>query len=44
MVGGWATVNAGAKGPPIYDLLSTYIEAEKSIRVEVNRAVRVRGA
>ena len=43
MVGGWASVNPDTKGPPIYDLLSAYIEAEKSITVAPNRAVRVRG-
>lgn len=42
VVGGWASVIPDTEGPPIYDLVSRYIEAEKTINVKPNRAVRIR--
>jgi sulfur-oxidizing protein SoxB len=44
VVGGWASVNEGAKGPPIYDVVSRHIEKHKNINMEANRAVKIKGA
>jgi sulfur-oxidizing protein SoxB len=44
VVGGWASVNEGAEGPMIYDLVSRYVERKKVVRVEENRDIRVLGA
>jgi hypothetical protein len=37
-------VNEGAKGPPIYDVVSRHIEKHKNINMEANRAVKIKGA
>jgi len=44
VVAGWASVNEGAEGPPIYDVVSRYIERQKVVRVEENRNIKVLGA
>ena len=44
MVAGWASVNEGAEGPAIYDVVSEHLRAAKTVRVEENRSVRVIGA
>ena len=41
-VSGWASVNEATEGPPVYDLVSTYIERLKTVRIELNRHVTVR--
>ncbi len=43
-VSGWASINEGAVGPPVYDVAAQYIERIKSVRLEPNRHVTVRGA
>ncbi len=43
VVAGWASVNEGTQGPPIYDLVTKYIETEKSINIPPNEAVRITG-
>jgi sulfur-oxidizing protein SoxB len=43
IVAGWASVNEGTKGPPVYDLVSGYIERLKTVRIEENPNVRIRG-
>jgi sulfur-oxidizing protein SoxB len=43
-VAGWASVNEGVEGPPIYDLLSRYIERQGTVRVERNEQIDVVGA
>ncbi len=43
-VTGWASVNEGAEGPPIWDVVSKYVTNHKQIRLEPNRAVQVKGA
>lgn len=42
VVAGWASVNQGTQGPPIYDVVSRYIERKKEIRVPQNRYIRVK--
>ena len=44
VVAGWASVNEGTEGPPVYDLVSRYIENQKTLRVPENPHIRVTGA
>jgi len=44
VVAGWASVNEGTDGPPVYDLVSRYIEAQKVIRIDDKPAIKVLGA
>ena len=41
-VSGWASVNEANEGPPVYDLVSKYVERLKTVRIEPNRNVTVR--
>ncbi|MCK5444158.1 MAG: 5'-nucleotidase C-terminal domain-containing protein, partial [Rhodospirillaceae bacterium] len=43
-VGGWASVNEGTEGPPIYDLVSDYIRKKKVVNVQPNTNIKVIGA
>lgn len=43
-VAGWASVNEGTEGPPVYDLLSNYVERKKVVNIPENRQVKVVGA
>ena len=43
VVSGWASVNEGTEGPPVYDLVSKYIEKKKSIDIPVNTNLRIIG-
>ncbi|SKA33848.1 sulfate thiol esterase SoxB [Enhydrobacter aerosaccus] len=43
-VSGWASVNEGVEGPPVYDVVTKYVEAVKRVRLEPNRQVKVLGA
>ncbi|HEX6958205.1 MAG TPA: thiosulfohydrolase SoxB [Ferrovibrio sp.] len=43
-VAGWASVNEGTQGPPVYDLVGKYIAGQKSISIGENRSVKVLGA
>jgi S-sulfosulfanyl-L-cysteine sulfohydrolase len=40
-VTGWASVNEGVQGPPIWDVLSHHIAAQKTVKVAPSRAVKV---
>jgi sulfur-oxidizing protein SoxB len=42
-VSGWASVNEGTEGPPVYDVVSNYIERIKTVRLKANRHVKVVG-
>ncbi len=44
VVSGWASVNEGTQGPPVYDVVSAHIERNKVVSVPENRDVTVRGA
>lgn len=44
VVGGWASVNEGTEGPPIYDLVEKYIRREKVIDLKQNTSIKVIGA
>jgi sulfur-oxidizing protein SoxB len=42
-VAGWASVNEGTQGPPVWDLVERYIAAEKTVRVAPNSSVKISG-
>jgi sulfur-oxidizing protein SoxB len=41
---GWASVNQGTQGPPVWELVERYVAAEKVVRLKPNAAIKVRGA
>ena len=41
MVAGWASVNEGTEGPPIYDVVAQHIEKKQSVVVPQNQSIRV---
>jgi sulfur-oxidizing protein SoxB len=43
-VAGWASVNEGTEGPPIYDLVTGYIEKQGTVSVQPNDSVKIVGA
>lgn len=42
-VAGWASVNEGTEGPPVWDLVERYVAAEKTVRVAPNSSVKISG-
>ncbi|MBT5110702.1 MAG: thiosulfohydrolase SoxB [Rhodospirillaceae bacterium] len=44
VVSGWASVNEAVQGPPVYDLVSQYVERHKSIQIKPNTNIKVTGA
>jgi sulfur-oxidizing protein SoxB len=43
-VAGWASVNQGTQGPPVWDLVERYVASEKTVRVAPNASVKISGA
>jgi len=43
-VAGWASINEGTQGPPVWDLVSRYIQDRKVIHMPEPRNVKVTGA
>jgi sulfur-oxidizing protein SoxB len=43
-VSGWASVNEGTQGPPVYDVVTNHIQRLKTVRLAPNRHVNVVGA
>jgi len=43
-VAGWASVNEGTQGPPVWKLVERYIAGEKTVRVAPNSRVKISGA
>ena len=43
IVSGWASVNQGTEGPPIWDVVAKHIEAKKVISVRDSSAVKIIG-
>lgn len=41
VVAGWASVNEGVEGPPIWDVVESHIQKKGTIKKEVNRSVKV---
>ncbi len=44
VVAGWASVNEATEGPPVWDLVSRYIEREKTVSVDDRPDIRILGA
>lgn len=44
VVAGWASVNEGTEGPPVWDVTENHIRRQGTIRLEPNRSVEVVGA
>jgi sulfur-oxidizing protein SoxB len=42
-VAGWASVNEGTEGPPIWDVVSDYISEKKTVNVPENENIRIVG-
>lgn len=42
-VAGWASVNEGTQGPPVWELVERYVSAEKSVRIAPNSSVKISG-
>ncbi len=43
VVAGWASVNEGTQGPPIWDLVERYVARHGTVRIAVNAAVKISG-
>jgi sulfur-oxidizing protein SoxB len=43
VVAGWASVNEGTEGPPVWDLVERYVAAQKTVRVRPNTSVKISG-
>ncbi len=43
VVAGWASVNEGTEGPPVWDLVERYIATSKIVRVAPNTSVKISG-
>jgi sulfur-oxidizing protein SoxB len=43
-VAGWASVNEGTQGPPVWELVERYVAGEKTVRVTPNASVKISGA
>ena len=43
VVAGWASVNEGVEGPPIFDLMETYISKQDVISMKPNQSVQITG-
>jgi sulfur-oxidizing protein SoxB len=44
VVSGWASVNEEVEGPPVYDVVSRHIEGRKTVKVDENPNIKIRGA
>ena len=41
VVAGWASVNEGVEGPPIWDVVESHIQKQGTITKEVNQSVKI---
>lgn len=44
IVSGWASVNEGTEGPPIWEVVESYIKRKGTVSVDPNQSVKVIGA
>ena len=42
-VAGWASVNEGTDGPPIWDVIESYVRAKGTVTIDPNKSVKVSG-
>ena len=43
VVAGWASVNEGTEGPPVWDLVERYVANAKTVTVTPNTSVKISG-
>jgi sulfur-oxidizing protein SoxB len=43
VVAGWASVNEGTEGPPVWELVERHVAAQKTVRLQLNSTVTVTG-
>ncbi|MGI9332427.1 MAG: thiosulfohydrolase SoxB [Gammaproteobacteria bacterium] len=43
VVAGWASINEGTEGPPIFDVVARYVERKQVVSVEPNQAIELIG-
>ena len=43
VVAGWASVNQGTEGPPIWDVVAKHIEQKKTVKVQDTSAIKISG-
>ncbi len=41
VVAGWASVNEGTEGPPIWDVVESHIKKQGTVSIEPNQSVQV---
>src|SRR5579883_1740294 len=41
VVSGWASINEGTEGPPVYDVVARHIQRIQTVRLQPNRRVKV---
>ncbi len=44
IVAGWASINEGTQGPPIWDVVGRHLEDVKTVRVSEASSVKIKGA
>jgi sulfur-oxidizing protein SoxB len=44
VVAGWASVNEGVEGPPIWDVVAAHLRNERVIKIAQSNSVKIRGA
>ncbi|NQV82542.1 MAG: thiosulfohydrolase SoxB [Rhodospirillales bacterium] len=44
VVSGWASVNEGTKGPPVYDIVTKYVEKKKVINIPPNQNIHIKNS
>ena len=42
-VAGWASINQGTEGPPIWDVVARHIEQKKTVKVQDTSAIKISG-
>jgi len=42
-VAGWASVNEGTQGPPVWELVERYVASQKNVQVAPNASVKISG-
>ncbi|MBV9348400.1 MAG: 5'-nucleotidase C-terminal domain-containing protein, partial [Pseudolabrys sp.] len=43
VVAGWASVNEGTQGPPVWELVERHIAGQKAVRIAPNSSVKISG-
>jgi len=43
VVAGWASVNEGNEGPPVWDVVEAHLQKHPDVRIEENQSVKIVG-